>query len=249
MPKFRVIPTVLTDGSSQVKGENFNNWRVVGSIMQAVKVHARREVDEILLLDVTAGNFGGFISPKLVAHISRTLRIPLAVGGGISRREHIEELLNAGADKVVLGTASLRQDGFVRDVASVFGSQAIVCSVDSKDSAHEGVAYRSGKEVAAETPVDLALRLERDGAGELLVQSVERDGRMMGMDFPLIDKITSAVRVPVIASSGASSGEDFFQAFACGASAAAAGALFQFTEMTPNTVKDYLKSRGVNVRI
>jgi cyclase len=248
MPKFRVIPSVLTDGISQVKGSKFDNWRSVGSVMQAVKVHSIRDVDELLLLDVAAGQGGGFISPKLVGLVAKTLQVPLAAGGGIRKLEHIEALLTAGADKIVLGSACLLDGGFVSEASSMFGRQAIVCSIDSRNSENSESCYQSGNSFKSIAPQSLAVEMEKAGAGELLLQSVEHDGMRNGMNLPLLEAVVKSVRIPVIAGSGASSHEDFFRAASTGAAAVSAGAVFQFTEITPDSVKDFLSRKGVDVR-
>jgi len=246
--KFRVIPTVLTDGLSQVKGSKFNNWRTVGSVMQAVRVHSLRDVDELVLLDVNASSQGRTISPSLVSKISASLRIPLTVGGGISSIENVEILLGAGADKVVLGTSVVNNMPLVSELSSVFGSQAIVCSVDSEGPGMERIGIFSGKQLVELSPESHAVQLEEAGAGELLVQSIFHDGELEGMDYELLDRIASLVSVPIIFSSGARGPEDFYQAFSAGASAVCAGALFQFTEVTPDLIRESLIKRGVPCR-
>lgn len=249
MVKFRVIPTILTDGMSQVKGSKFNNWRTVGSVMQAVRVHSRRDVDELVLLDVSATSQGRTIDPGLVRRVSATVRIPFTVGGGISSVQDVERLLAAGADKIVLGTAAAANVRLVDDLSSVFGAQAIVCSVDSEGSGIGRIGIFSGKEFVKTSPEQFATELEMAGAGELLLQSIFHDGGLKGMNHELLLRIAPLVSIPISFSSGAAGPEDFFQGYSAGASAVCAGALFQFTEVTPKIVKDYLLQRGVPVRV
>lgn len=246
--KFRVIPTVLTNGFSQVKGSKFNNWRTVGSIMQAVRVHSSRNVDELVLLDVSAGSQGRTVDPSLVRKVSETLRIPFTVGGGISSVEDVQTLLGAGADKVVIGTAAVKNKKLVSDLSAVFGSQAIVCSVDSVSPAFNRIAISSGKELVDLSPSSHAAQLETAGAGELLLQSIFHDGALAGMDFDLLRDVAQRVSIPVIFSSGAQGPEDFYKAYSEGASAVCAGALFQFTDATPEAFRAYLSICGVPVR-
>lgn len=248
MPKFRIIPSVLTNGTAQVKGTNFDNWRTVGSVMQAVRVHASRDVDELVLLDVDATKQGRVISTSLVRRVSSTLRVPLAVGGGIRSVAHVAALLEAGADKIIVGTSAVHDAGFIAQLTSVFGSQAIMCSIDSVDTKHGQVATASGNVFVNVSPVDLAIRFQEEGAGELLVQSIFHEGMRAGMDFELIGKVTAAVTIPVVASSGASGPEDFHTGYLAGASAVCAGALFQFSETTPEGIRQGLQLRGVAVR-
>jgi cyclase len=156
--------------------------------------------------------------------------------------------LEAGADKIIVGTSAAHEAGLISQLTSVFGSQAIVCAVDSVGPNHEQVATASGSFFLNVSPVDLAIRLQEEGAGELLVQSIYHDGMRAGMDLELIRKVAAAVTIPVVASSGASGPEDFFNAHLSGASAVCAGALFQFSEVTPEDVRHHLQLLGVAVR-
>ena len=248
MPKFRVVPSILTNGTAQVKGSVFNNWRTVGSVVQAIKVHGERDVDEIFLLDVSATNEGRLVSSRLVARVSSALRVPLAVGGGIRGFDDVAELLSAGADKVVIGTAAIETPELVARLASSFGSQAIVCAVDAVNDEGEEIAIRSGSVQVKQSPTSVSTVLEQAGAGEILLQNISRDGVLGGMDLNLLGEVAKMVSIPVILGSGASKVEDFYSAHRLGASAVSAGALFQFTEVTPLLVKKFLKSKGVPTR-
>ena len=248
MPKFRVIPSVLTNGVSQVKGSKFNNWRTVGSVAQAIKVHGQRDVDEIVLLDVTATKEERLISSRLVSSVSSSLRVPLSVGGGIVSVEDVAELLGAGADKVVIGTSAIEVPGLVSELASRFGSQAIVCAIDVIDDGSDWIAIRSGEKPLDFSPQSYAKSLEEGGAGEILLQNISREGLLSGMDIGLLQEISEIVSIPVILGSGASGVQDFYSAYAAGASAVSAGAIFQFTEITPFVIKKFLKEKGVSVR-
>ncbi len=246
--KFRIIPSILTDGISQVKGSQFVNWRTVGSVLQAVKVHAARDVDEILLLDVMASRQNRLISPALVSSVSRSLRVPLAVGGGVRSVEHVSALLDAGADKIVLGSGPFEVQGLVAELAQVFGSQAVVCSVDIVDDRGEAIALGSGTVEVSVDPLATAVRLEAEGAGEILVQNLKRDGSMSGPDLARIAQFAAALKVPLIAGSGIASGSHVLQVQQAGASAASIGALFQFSHETPASLKAFLAATGVPVR-
>jgi len=248
MLKNRIIPTVLTDGASQVKGTGFNNWRTVGHVLTAVRVHSARDVDELMLLDVTATQQGRVIDRGLVAQVSEELRIPLTVGGGVASVEDFSALLAAGADKIVIGTAAVENPTLISTLAAEFGNQAIVCSIDTVNDSRDSIFVKSGTSLHVIDPVELASRLERSGAGELLVQSVSRDGKMQGMAIELFSAISQSVKIPVIGSSGAASAQDFAEALNAGCSAVACGAAFQFTETTPSQVKLQLKNLGFPVR-
>lgn len=249
MPKFRVVPSILTNGTSQVKGSQFKNWRTVGSVVQAIKVHGERDVDEIFLLDVNATNEERLVSSRLVSRVSSALRVPLAVGGGIRGFDDVAELLSAGADKVVIGTAAIETPELVARLAAAFGSQAIVCAVDAVDDDGEAIAIRSGSVQVKESPAIVSKVLEEAGAGEILLQNVSRDGLLGGLDLNLLEEVSKIIAIPLILGSGAARVEDFYSAQSSGASAVSAGALFQFTEVTPLVVKKFLKSKGVPTRI
>lgn len=246
--RVRVIPSILTDGVSQVKGSRFDNWRTVGVIRTAVEVHANRDVDELLLLDVSATQEHRTIDWQLVQDVSEVLRIPLSVGGGIDSVRSMAKALEAGADKVVIGSAFYDKPQLVGSLAREFGSQAIVTAIDIRDDGTVGTLSVSGSRFHKIDPVSLARRLEDSGAGELLVQNVQRDGTMVGMDVQNLRRVADAVSIPVIGSSGAGAPEDMLLAVKSGCSAVAAGALFQFTETTPRMVKNVLSANAVEVR-
>lgn len=248
MVKFRIIPSILTDGTSQVKGTEFVNWRTVGSVLQAVKVHAARDVDEIVLLDVMATRQNRPISADLVSSVSRSLRVPLAVGGGIRGVEDVSTLLDAGADKVVLGSGAFEVQGLVGELAEVFGSQAVVCALDVANDTGASMAVRSGTVEVLGDSLDAARSLEAEGAGEILLQNVKRDGSMGGPDLARIRQLAAALSVPIIAGSGVASGSDVLKVQQAGASAVSIGALFQFSQETPGSLKEFLAAAGVPVR-
>ncbi len=244
MPKIRVIPSILTDGMSQVKGERFDNWRTVGSVQTAIQLFQSRDVDEIVLLDVHATSQRRFLDLELVRAIAGVLRVPLAVGGGVTSLEQISDLLRAGADRVVIGSAWYTQPELISKAAAMFGSQAIICTLDCSESERlTRVAWGT-----TDSAVSAALRLETLGAGELLLQNTSRDGVMEGMDLASIKAVSNSVSVPVIAGSGAGTPQDALEALQAGASAVAIGAMFQFTPVTPSQVKAHISSQGYEVR-
>ena len=249
MAKHRIIPTLLTDGVSLVKGEQFKSWRTVGSVVAAARVFSMRDVDELALLDVRATVEGRCISSAMVKSVAGCLSVPLAVGGGVKTLEDFEATLRAGADKVVIGTAAVRNLSFISEAAQRFGAQAVVVSVDSLTDESDVVAVEGGTVRVDKTPVELAVEAVDAGAGEILLQSVSRDGMLRGMDLAAIRAVAAAVSVPVVASSGAGQYEHFLQAFEAGADAVAAGAMFQFTEQTPRGARNYLSQAGVAVRM
>ena len=246
--KVRVIPTILTDGLTVVKGQNFDNWRTVGSAEATARLYASRDVDELLFLDVNARSRNEIINLGLLEHFSNVLDIPFSVGGGINTLEHAMLCFRNGAEKVVLGTSAIKKPGLIREIADTFGSQAIIVSLDFMSDVENKIVTNSGKTVDDLEVYPFIERLEALGAGEILLQSVQRDGTQTGMDLRRISEVSKLTNLPVIASGGASSPNDFRLAVESGASAVAAGAIFQFTEVTPKKVGMFLQKSGIAVR-
>lgn len=242
----RVIPTMLVRGRTLVKGERFNGWRSIGHAAQAARVHARRGVDELMILDIAATAEGRGPDLDLVRELSEGCFIPITVGGGVRSLQDIDALLRAGADKVAIGAAAVEVKGLVRAATDKYGSQAIVAIVDVLWPG--GCAMYRRDLVADANPVAHAEWLQAQGAGELLVQRIDRDGTMAGYDLALIREVAQAVSVPVIASGGCSGYADMQAAFQAGADACAAGALFAFTDATPRGAAKFLHDNGVVVR-
>ena len=247
--KIRIIPTILTDGMTVVKGEKFDNWRTVGSAEATARLYASRDVDELLFLDVNARTRNSTIDRTLLTHFSNVLDIPFSVGGGINTLEDAKFCFRFGAEKVVLGTAAIKNPKLITEIADIFGNQAVIVSVDFVSDLSDLILVESGTVVAEVRSLEFIENLAFMGAGEVLLQSVQRDGTLTGMDFNRIERVSSLTTLPVIASGGASSLEDFHQAVLSGASAVAAGAIFQFTEVTPKLVHSYLTQLGIAVRI
>jgi cyclase len=251
MLKVRVIPTLLWKNLGLVKGIAFDSWRRVGTIMPAVKVYNTRQVDELIVVDIEATLEGRPPDFEEVREFSAECFIPLTVGGGIRSIEHIKQLLRAGADKVCINTAAFERPELISEAAERFGSQCVVVSIDAhrnSDGSYHCMSH-SGKHNAAREPGEWAEEMERRGAGEILITSVDRDGTMSGYDLDLIRHITSRVQIPVIASGGAGNYEHLYQALDTGkAAAVAAASIFHFTEQTPLGAKNYLAERGIPVR-
>lgn len=243
----RIIPTILCRGRHLVKGVGFDAWRTVGLAMQAMKIHGARGVDECCLLDITATREGRGPNLELVAElVDSGFFSPLAVGGGVRTMADVKALLRAGADKVVIGSAAYENLPILTQARAEVGSQAIVVSVDYKNSR---TYFRSGEMPIYMHPVIWAQTVERMGAGEILLQAIERDGTMRGYDLPVIQAVRNAVGIPVIASGGAGCYDHMREALEAGASGVAAGAMFQFTDLTPRGAAEYLSKKGLEVRL
>lgn len=247
--KIRIIPTILTDGLTVVKGERFDNWRTVGSAEATARLYGSRDVDELMFLDVTARARNTLIDTNLLTHFSNVLNIPFSVGGGINTLEDAKLCFRYGAEKVVLGTAAVLNPKLITEIADVFGNQAIIVAIDFKEDISNQICIQSGKVESEIRGLEFIEKLEGLGAGEVLLQSVQRDGTLASMDFRRIAHVSRLTSLPVIASGGAASLDDFHRAVLCGASAIAAGALFQFTQITPKSVHSYLTDQRVSLRI
>lgn len=250
MLKTRIIPTLLWKNVGLVKGIGFDSWRRVGTILPAIKVYNTRQVDELIIVDITATTEGRTPDYDEINDFSSECFVPLTVGGGIKNIETVKNLLRAGADKVVINSAAFDTPDLITQIANTFGSQCVVVSIDAKKTenyyecfSHSGTTP-TGKEVG-----EWAKTVESYGAGEIIVTSIENDGTMNGYDIELIKTVSKNVKIPVIASGGAGNYEDMFKAISEGhASAVAAASIFHYTQQTPLEAKKYLSSKGVPVR-
>jgi imidazole glycerol-phosphate synthase subunit HisF len=249
--KARIIPTLLWKNFGLVKGVGFDSWRRVGPVLPAIKVYNARDVDELVLVDITASQEKTAPDSESVHDFADECFVPFTVGGGITSVDHIRGLLRAGADKVSVNTAAYANPRLVDEAARRFGSQCIVASIDARRT-DEGRyrCYSHAGSVATERYADeWARELESRGAGEILITSVERDGTMQGYDLELVASVARAVKIPVIASGGAGHYEHMRQAIQeAGASAVAAASMFHFTEQTPAEAKAALQAAGIPVR-
>lgn len=246
------MPTLLYKNFTLVKGVKFDSWRRVTSLLQAIKVYNLREVDELVFLDISATLEGRSPDFQLIDDFADECFMPLTVGGGIKTVEDIRQVLLSGADKVAINSAAFDNPGLIRDASKKFGSQCIVVSIDVKkvsDTRHE-VFILSGTKATGIEPSEFARQAEKAGAGEILLTSIDRDGTMSGYDIDLIRKVAGSVSIPVIASGGAGNYEHTLDALVKGkAEAIAAASIFHFTEITPLTVKHFLRKNGINVRV
>jgi cyclase len=233
MLKTRVIPCLLLKNKGLVKTVQFKEPRYVGDPINAVWIFNQKEVDELIFLDImaTKEKEKKKTSIELISKISDECFMPLTVGGGIRNVEDIKELLNAGAEKVSINTYAVKNPSFIKEASGVFGTQSIVVSIDvkrHKKGLYEVFTY-GGTRPAGIDPVSLAVQMEAVGAGEILINSIDRDGTMEGYDIELIREVSDAVNIPVIACGGAGNVEDFARGINVGhASAVAAGSFFVF---------------------
>jgi len=250
MLKVRVIPTLLWKNLGLVKGIGFNSWRRIGSVLPAVKVFNTRQVDELVILDITATDEKRDPDFEMVGEIAHECFVPLTIGGGITNINQIRKLLRLGADKVSINTGAFNNPDLISEASEKFGVQCIVISIDAVqgEDGNYYCATNAGKMATGEPVVEWAQKMEQKGAGEILLTDVKLDGTMQGYNQELIKKVASAVSIPVIASGGAGKLQDFSEAIQNGASAVAAASLFQFTELTPLEIKFHLQETGIPIR-
>jgi cyclase len=251
MLKVRVIPTLLWKQFGLVKGIGFDSWRRVGPVLPAVKVYNQREVDELVLVDITAHKSNDDPDYESIDEFGQDCFVPLTVGGGITRIDQVQKLLRAGADKVCVNTAAYARPALVSEIAKRHGVQCVVASIDVKADGNGGwlCFSHAGQQATGRQAADWARELEGSGAGEILITSIELDGTMQGYDLRLIEAIVGAVNIPVIASGGAGNYQHMVEAVTkAGASAVAAASMFHFTEQTPAGAKAALAAAGVPVR-
>jgi cyclase len=250
MLKHRVIPVVLLDGYSVLKTIQFSTRRNLGNPITVARIYNTRNVDELVLLDIDASKYGEKIDAFTIADVASECFMPLTVGGGLRTCEDISKVLAKGADKVILNTVILENPEFVREASHQFGAQCIVASVDVKkdENGEYRVFSHSGKEFHKPL-TEWVKELEQLGAGEILLNSVDNDGKMEGYDLDLIRVVSDNVSIPVIAVGGLKEPSDAVSAINNGASAVAAASVFHFTDITPNDLKREMKSAGLPVRI
>lgn len=226
----RVIPVLLLDERRLVKTVRFSAPRYIGDPINAVRIFNRKEVDELILLDISPAAAERGPQFDFIREIVSEAFMPVAYGGGVRTLAHMEKLFALGVEKISLNTAAEELPGLLAEAAKVFGRQSIVAAVDFRRRLLGRVAAltRRGTRELPRTPVEQARAAADVGAGEILLQSVDRDGTFSGYDLPMIQAVSSAVDVPVIACGGAGSITDMAAALVHGASAAAAGSLFVF---------------------
>lgn len=251
MLKARIIPTLLWKGPGLVKGVAFDSWRRVGPVLPAIKVYNLREVDELIVVDITATAERREPDYESITEFCHECFVPLTIGGGVGSLDQIRKLLCCGADKVAINTKAYDEPDLIRAAADRFGSQCVVASVDVRrhaDGKCECFSH-AGAQATGREPVAWARELERLGAGEILLTSVERDGTMQGYDIEVIRRVADAVTIPVIASGGAGNYDHLFESLSEGkASAVAAASIFHFTQQTPLEAKRHLAAKGIAVR-
>lgn len=248
----RIIPCLDLKNGRVVKGTNFVNLRDAGDPVECAIEYDKQGADELVLLDITASSDARDIMVDIVSRVANSIFIPFTVGGGIRTVEDFTAILRAGADKVSVNSAALKNPQLISQAAKRFGSQCVVVAMDAKRRAEGGwTLYLNGGRVdTGRDAVEWAREAEQLGAGEILLTSMDCDGAKSGYDLELTCAISQAVSIPVIASGGAGSLEHFYDAFTVGqADAVLAASLFHFREISIGELKEYLKKKQISVRL
>lgn len=248
----RIIPCLDVDRGRVVKGVSYVNHIDAGDAVENAKVYNDEGADEIVFLDINASHENRDTAVELARRVAKEIFIPFTIGGGIRALEDVRRMLNAGADKVSINSSAVKNPELVKEASRTFGSSTIVVAIDAKRVAPGKwhVFINGGRIDTGLDALEWAKRMHDYGAGEILLTSMDCDGTKNGYDIELTRAVSDAVTIPVIASGGAGKPEHFYQAFEDGhASAALAASLFHFRELSVTQVKNYLRDRGVNVRL
>jgi cyclase len=247
----RIIACLDVRDGRVVKGVNFEDLRAAGDPAELSRRYNAEGIDELVILDVTATLEARRARAATITAVARELFIPLAVGGGIRTEDDAAAAIDAGADKVSLNSAALDDPQLITTLAARYGSQAIVVAIDAKREGDRFAVFaRSGQSPTTRDAVEWAREAEARGAGEILLTSIDRDGTKRGFDCPLTAAVSTAVSIPVIASGGAGSLDDFVDVFTTGrADAALAASIFHYSETSVHSLKHYLNERSIPVRL
>jgi cyclase len=247
----RIIPCLDVKDGRVVKGVNFVNLRDAGDPAENAEIYERELADELCFLDITASYEGRKAMIKVVEKTAEKISMPLLVGGGIRTIEDIRNLLLAGADRVSINTGAVENPSLVDKASEKFGSQCILVAIDAKKKGDGWEVYTyGGRKPTGLDAVKWAIEVEKRGAGEILLTSMDRDGTKDGYDIELTRRVSESVGIPVIASGGAGKMEHFYEAVTIGkAQACLAASVFHFREFSITQVKRYLKEKGILVRI
>ena len=252
MSNIRIIPCLDVDNGRVVKGVNFVDLTDAGDPVEQAKLYYEGGADEICFLDITASNEKRKAMLEVIKKTTQNCFIPITVGGGVSNLEDINNLLLSGADKVSINTAAVKNMNFIKEASKKFGAQCIVVAVDAKKVSEEKweIFTHGGRNKTGINAIEYAKTAQANGAGEILLTSMDKDGTKSGYDLRLLKEITSSLSIPVIASGGVGNLDHLYEGVKKGgASALLAASIFHFGELTIREVKDYLKSKNISVRL
>ena len=249
----RIIPCLDVNNGRVVKGVNFVDLKDAGDPVEIAKAYDKAGADELVFLDITASSDRRNTVVDMVRKVAETVFIPFTVGGGIRTVDDFRALLREGADKISINSSAIDTPNLISDAADKFGSQCVVVAIDAKKRADGGgwnIYKHGGRIDVGIDALEWAHKVEKLGAGEILLTSMDCDGTKAGYDLELTRAVAEAVNIPVIASGGAGNLEHFYEALTDGkADAALAASLFHYKELEIKEVKEYLRGRGVSVRL
>ncbi len=247
----RIIPCLDVKDGTTVKGVNFVNFRDAGDPVALGKKYCDDGADELVYLDITASHEGRKTFIDLVRRVAENVNIPFTVGGGINQVEDVEKLLNAGADKISINSAALRNPNLIDSIANRFGNQVCVTAIDARFDNGEWICYVNGGRIPTERRLyDWAYEAQERGAGEILFTSMDHDGVKNGFACDALAELHNRLSIPIIASGGAGDYHHFYDVFNDGnADAALAASIFHFNEIPISDLKQYLNNRNINIRL
>ncbi len=250
MLKKRIIPCLDIKDGRTVKGINFLDIRDAGDPINLAKKYVRESADELVFLDITATEEKRKTLSVLVEKIAREINIPFTVGGGINSLEDVSAIIKAGADKVSINSSAVKRPRLISEMAEQYGSQCVVVAIDTKFENNEWMVHvNGGKTPTPLKTIDWARQVEKFGAGEILLTSMNNDGTKIGFAVDITNQVSEAVNIPVIASGGAGTKVHFKEIFEqTKASGALAASIFHFGEISITELKDYLKTKNISVR-
>ena len=246
----RIVGALDIKDGRVVKGIKFRDIRTIDDPVKLSKKYEEQGMDELVFLDIYATNENRGITYDLISRVAENINIPFTVGGGIDSLDKIKKIIRLGADKVFVNTYAIINPDIIKKASYEIGSSNLVIAIDAKFNGSYYEVYSNSGEISRNiNAVEWAKTVQELGAGEILLTSIDADGTRKGYDYNLIKKVSENVNIPVIASGGAGSPEDFYNAIQSGADACLAGSVFHYGMYTANEIKKYLMERGVNVRI
>ncbi|MCX6074645.1 MAG: HisA/HisF-related TIM barrel protein [Campylobacterales bacterium] len=249
MLKHRIIPCVLLKNWQLVKSVQFGSFRTIGHPTTTVRVYNARNVDELIVLDIDASLNDEPINIEVITDMANECFMPLTIGGGIKTIDDVYSVLNAGADKIAVNSKALTSPSFLNEVATIFGAQCVVASIDIKKIDGQYRVYNKKFGVLDMDPVELAQEYAHQGAGEILLTSVDHEGTAQGYDLELLTLFRDKLPIPIIINGGMGTPTHGTDALACGADALAAAYIFHFTQYTPRMIKEELMQHRYPVRL
>lgn len=251
MRRVRVIPVLLLQNNRLVKTIRFSRHNYIGDPINAVKIFNEKEVDELVLLDIDASKTGRAPGYDRIAEIAGEAFMPMGYGGGVRTLDDVKKVLWAGFEKIIFNTSAFQNPQVIGQGAALCGAQSIVVSIDYKKNifGKHKVFIKGGTESTGKSPREFAREMESAGAGEIILQSIDRDGTFSGYDLDMIHEVSSAVSVPVVPCGGASSLDDFLPAVQAGASGVAAGSLFVYRSAARGILPNYPAQKALQTQL